>query len=300
MKFRSFYNLFRKKFSTVQFAEQTYFQDIKQKCQRALINENPRDSAFMIQKIFKLIDNNQKQLKDEIQNSKISNNYQGQTYGFPENVQSSNVKDINQFLKDNKISKKIQLLHSLAHIEYNAMKSYLDTSIRFLDNVKSEQKFEFFKDIMRVSCEESEHFILLSDRLSQDSIVYGDIPVHTGLIDNVKNSINCPLTRIALISIVQEGKGVDSGDRLLVKLISFQDKIGAKILQRILDEEVGHIGVGNKWFQIICKNQNLDPIIQFKEICQNHGVKFFKPYNKEARIKAGYDEDWIQKIWEEN
>lgn len=72
--------------------------------------------------------------------------------------------------------------------------------------------------------------------------------MHAGLIDNVKNSLDCALTRIALISIVQEGKGVDSGDRLLKRLISFKDSIGTEILTRILREEVGHIGVGNKWF----------------------------------------------------
>lgn len=64
--------------------------------------------------------------------------------------------------------------------------------------------------------------------------------------------MDCVLTRLALISIISEGKGVDAGERLMKRLKSFNDPQAAKVLDTILREEVGHIAVGNKWFQLIC------------------------------------------------
>jgi len=146
------------------------------------------------------------------------------------------------------------LLHSLAHIEFNAMKSYLDTALRFSHTIENIQdRCEFLCDMLEVSSQESDHFQLLLQRLGKDGVNYGDIPVHSALVDNVKRSMDHLDKRIAVISIIQEGKGVDAGERLMIKLQSFQDKQGGIILKKILDEEVDHIRVGYKWFKKICE-----------------------------------------------
>lgn len=66
------------------------------------------------------------------------------------------------------------------------MKSYLDTSIRFVSVIEDKAlRLNFFVELLRVSKEESEHFLLLSDLLNSEGLKYGDLPVHSALIDNV-------------------------------------------------------------------------------------------------------------------
>lgn len=44
------------------------------------------------------------------------------------------------------------MLHSLCHIEFNAMKSYLDTALRFVFAIEEiNKRGEFFSDVLNVS-----------------------------------------------------------------------------------------------------------------------------------------------------
>ncbi|EGR27034.1 hypothetical protein IMG5_202720 [Ichthyophthirius multifiliis] len=89
---------------------------------------------------------------------------------------------------------------------------------------------EYFQDLINVSADEAKHFLLLQERISKVNIKYGDLPVHTGLLQNVLDSMNCVLTRLSLISIIQEGKGVDADPKQfqmplmqLAKLVLLED-----------------------------------------------------------------------------
>ena len=61
-------------------------------------------------------------------------------------------KNIEAYIKNNSIEMRVALLHSLAHIEFNAMKSYMDTLLRFFSNFdikESNRQAEFIEDIVR-------------------------------------------------------------------------------------------------------------------------------------------------------
>ena len=66
------------------------------------------------------------------------------------------------------------LVHALAHIEYNAMKSYLDTMIRFYSTLPSvDLQTKFISEATLISYEESQHFLMLNKRLNSENIEYG-------------------------------------------------------------------------------------------------------------------------------
>jgi uncharacterized ferritin-like protein (DUF455 family) len=131
-------------------------------------------------------------------------------------------------------------------------------------------------------------------RLREEGIEFGTIPVHKGLFENIKKSEHCLAIRLALNSIVSEGKGLDAGERLIKKLKSWNDMRSVAILEVILEEEVGHIAFGRKWFEIYVKEiLKRDFLEFFKEVRNSYETKSNLNLNVEARKKAGFDENWL-------
>lgn len=105
------------------------------------------------------------------------------------------------YLSDN-VSLGIWLLHSLAHVEYNAINLAFDMIIRWAHcysnniNNTSDVKLplEFYEDWLEVGADEARHQWCLQRRLEELDMFYGKLPVHNTLWDvrkfyfNPKNS----------------------------------------------------------------------------------------------------------------
>ncbi len=68
------------------------------------------------------------------------------------------------------------LIHSLAHIEFNAINLALDAVYRFQGLPQ-----DYYSDWLRVAAEEAQHFALLRDHLRTLGFDYGDFTAHNGL-----------------------------------------------------------------------------------------------------------------------
>lgn len=68
------------------------------------------------------------------------------------------------------------LVHSLAHIEFNAINLALDAIYRFRG-----LPLEFYADWLKVAAEEASHFTLLRNYLRSQGHDYGDFTAHNGL-----------------------------------------------------------------------------------------------------------------------
>jgi uncharacterized ferritin-like protein (DUF455 family) len=65
------------------------------------------------------------------------------------------------------------------------------------------------------------------------------------------------------------------------------------ILEHNYREEIGHVGLGVKWFIYICQLQSLEPVDTFHELSRRYfRGKLKPPFNKEARDSAGLTESW--------
>lgn len=73
---------------------------------------------------------------------------------------------------------KVALLHSLAHIELNAVDMTWDLIARF---AHVSMPRAFYDDWVRVGDEEAAHFAMVSARLRELGAGYGDLPAHDGL-----------------------------------------------------------------------------------------------------------------------
>lgn len=74
---------------------------------------------------------------------------------------------------------------------------------------------------------------MLQNRLTALNYPYGQLPVITGLTENIGKSCGNIIERIIVISLVQEGKGLDAIPRLINKVRQAGDKESLEILELI-------------------------------------------------------------------
>lgn len=180
---------------------------------------------------------------------------------------------------------RIALVHSLAHIELNAVDLTWDLIGRFA-HVKMPRSY--FDDWVQVGLEEAKHFALLERRLSDLDSHYGALPAHDGLWQAAQATGHDLAARLAIIPLVLEARGLDITPGMIAKSNALGDADTASILEIIYRDEKRHVAFGAKWFRYICDRQNLSPEPRFQELVRVHfkgGLK--PPFNDRARSEAG-------------
>ena len=179
------------------------------------------------------------------------------------------------------------LVHSIAHIEFNAINLALDAAWRF-----SGMPADYYRDWLRVAFEESQHFTLLADHLATLGCHYGDFPAHDGLWTMAENTRHDVVARMALVPRTLEARGLDATPIIQAKL----RKVGSvaalqavAILDTILREEVGHVAIGNHWYHWLCARDGHDSASFHSRAARQHGGPSLKPpFNLAARKLAGF------------
>lgn len=176
------------------------------------------------------------------------------------------------------------LLHAIAHIEFNAIDLALDAVWRFAGLPR-----EWYVDWARVAAEEAQHFGLLADELERRGRAYGDFDAHDGLWEMAMRTRGAPLARVALVPRLMEARGLDVTPLIQSRLAQAGDEVGRAILQRILDDEIGHVAIGNRWYAWLCAREGLDPVADWDVLARRHGASPPRPpFNREARLRAGF------------
>jgi len=181
---------------------------------------------------------------------------------------------------------RIALLHALAHIELNAIDLGWDIVARFSGE---DSPCAFFDDWVGVAAEEADHFALLTDRLGEFGVRYGDLPAHDGLWEAAAATADDLLARLAVVPLVLEARGLDVTPEMMARLERVGDIPSAEILRRIYRDEIGHVAIGLRWFDRLCQMRGLVP----EEVFHERVGRYFKgdlkpPFNHEARAAAGF------------
>jgi uncharacterized ferritin-like protein (DUF455 family) len=181
-------------------------------------------------------------------------------------------------------AKRIALLHALAHIELNAIDLAWDMVARFGGAALPRR---FFDDWIRVGDEEALHFDLLNRRLHELGAAYGDLPAHDGLWLAATETAHDLLARLAIVPLVLEARGLDVTPMMIADLKRSGDLESAGILQRIYDDEIGHVEIGSHWFHAIAAERNLVPADAWQDLVKRHfRGQLKKPFNRMARDTA--------------
>jgi uncharacterized ferritin-like protein (DUF455 family) len=178
-------------------------------------------------------------------------------------------------------------IHAIAHIELNAIDLAWDAVYRFRGLPAA-----FYADWVGVAHDESRHFVLLRDRLRELGFDYGDFDAHNGLWEMTEKTAHDGLARMALVPRVLEARGLDVTPGMIAKLRALDDQATADILEVILREEIAHVAAGSRWFRWYCERAGAEPRVRFRELLKEYaGGYLHGPFNLEARLAAGFDED---------
>ena len=181
---------------------------------------------------------------------------------------------------------RIALLHAIAHIELNAIDLALDMAGRY---AAYGLPFDFVRDWLSVANDEAKHFMLLSDRLESLGSFYGDLPAHDGLWEAALATRDDLAGRLAIAPLVLEARGLDVTPQLIDKVVGIGDKQSADILQIIMEDEVGHVATGKRWFDFVCGCERRDPISSWQGLVRQYFKGDLKPpFNIEARTAAKF------------
>jgi uncharacterized ferritin-like protein (DUF455 family) len=186
------------------------------------------------------------------------------------------------------------LIHSLAHIEFNAINLALDIIWRYAGMPES-----FYRDWARVASEEALHYSMLSAHLKTLGWTYGDMPAHDGLWEMAERTAGDLLARLALVPRTLEARGLDASPLVRDKLAAAGDSAAAAIIDIILRDEIGHVAIGNHWYRHLCQARSLDPIAEFPKLAaQYRAPRMRGPFNLPARRAAGFTEAELQALQE--
>lgn len=181
-------------------------------------------------------------------------------------------------------SGRIALWHALAHIEFVAIDLALDMAGRF----GAEMGEAFTADFLSVAADEAMHFALLERHLNTLGSHYGALPAHSGLWDAARETAHDVAARLAVVPMVLEARGLDVTPATLERVRAAGDERGARILERILDDEIVHVRFGSTHFAALCAERGESPEILWKTMVTRHfGGAVKPPFNDSARGKAG-------------
>ncbi len=193
----------------------------------------------------------------------------------------------------NTVKGRTVLIHAVAHIEFNAINLAWDAVYRFRDMPKS-----YYDDWISVALDESRHFDMLNGYLMGQGSFYGEFPAHNGLWDMAIKTDYDVMVRMALVPRVLEARGLDVTPAMLERLRAAGDLEAVKLLEIILEEEINHVRIGTRWYHYCCEQRGVDKLQTFMDLIESVQSKPKGPFNVEARLLAGFEQDELDYLEE--
>ncbi|CAM5304022.1 Rhamnosyltransferase OS=Rhodanobacter lindaniclasticus OX=75310 GN=B1991_00755 PE=4 SV=1 [Rhodanobacter lindaniclasticus] len=103
--------------------------------------------------------------------------------------------------------------------------------------------------------------------------------------------------RMALVPRVLEARGLDVTPGMIERLRQLGDERTVAILDVILREEVAHVAAGTRWYLHCCERDGVEPVETFFALIREHmGVDLRGPFNRPARIEAGFTAQELDRL----
>jgi len=188
---------------------------------------------------------------------------------------------------------RIAMLHALAHIEFVAIDLAFDLVGRFGAHFPR----GFVDDWISVGADEAMHFALLDRRLKQYGSHYGALPAHDGLWQAATETAHDASARLAIVPMLLEARALDITPLTISRFSEAGDSISARMLQRIMNDEITHVSAGTRWFNHAALRAGAEPTSLYREMVERHFRGAVKPpFNDSARRQAGLTRDYYEKL----
>ena len=188
---------------------------------------------------------------------------------------------------------RIAMINALAHIELVA----IDLAFDMVASFGADFHADFTDDWLRVGADEAMHFALLARRLEELGSGYGALPAHDGLWEAAIETAHDVAARLAIVPMVLEARARDITPETIVRFERFGDERTARMLARIVDDEVRHVASGTKWFLWAMNRMGANPQKTYQELVRRHFRGAVKPpFNHSSRSQAGLTRDFYEAL----
>ena len=103
--------------------------------------------------------------------------------------------------------------------------------------------------------------------------------------------------RLAVVPMVLEARGLDVTPDTIVRARTQCDERGARILQRIYNDEIRHVRIGTSHFVQLSTSRAEKPHEMWKGLVRKHFRGALKPpFNDSARLAAGLSREFYAAI----
>jgi uncharacterized ferritin-like protein (DUF455 family) len=81
------------------------------------------------------------------------------------------------------------------------------------------------------------------------------------------------------------------------RLAKLGDHRTVEVLQLILDEEIGHVRFGSRWFRYLCEQRGLQPESTYFDLLNNFlKGEIRRPLNRQVRQAAGFSAQELDRL----
>lgn len=139
-------------------------------------------------------------------------------------------------------ARRAQVLHGFLHHELQAAELMAAALLCFPD-----APLELRRGIARVITDELRHMALYEAHLATLGVAFGALPVRDWFWERVPA---CTTMRqfLAVMGVGFEGGNLDHSPRFAERFRAVGDDEGARLLERVADEEIAHVRLAARWF----------------------------------------------------
>jgi uncharacterized ferritin-like protein (DUF455 family) len=187
-----------------------------------------------------------------------------------------------------------QLLHFLANHELLATELMALVLLKFPEAPRA-----FRQGILVTLQEEQEHTRMYIRRMKECGVEFGSFPV-SGQFWRMIEPIQSPMDFVARLSLTFEQANLDYSLHFASVFRKLGDTQTANVLQRIYEDEIGHVKHGLHWFRQ-WKNQEQSDWEAYQECLEfpmspQRALGLRGTFNRDGRVKAGLTDDFINSI----
>lgn len=213
--------------------------------------------------------------------------------GRPDQPQLLPPRDMPRRGRGQSLKGRTALFHALAHIEFVAIDLALDMAGRFGEAMGE----VFVGDFLAVAADEAMHFALLDRHLRSLGSYYGALPAHDGLWSAAHATRHDVAARLAVVPMALEARGLDVTPHTITRMQEAGDERGARILSRILDDEIRHVAIGSKHFFALSEARGERASALWKSLINVHfRGSVHPPFNDSARRAAGLSREFYSEV----
>lgn len=184
-------------------------------------------------------------------------------------------------------ARRCELFHTFLHHELQAAELMAWALLAFADAPR-----EFKKGLLAVLLEELEHMGLYRGYLEARGVAFGDLEIRDWFWTRVPQ-VRTPAEFVAVMGLGLEGGNLDHSDRYATWFREAGDEEAARVLERVRDEEVGHVRFAVRWFRELTGGLDFDAWVAALPEPLTPKVFQGRPLNRRDRERAGMDDAFL-------